>query len=198
MDTRCHPGPSLSPSTASKLPAGRQTGRLPSYCQGGQGKGRMGWGGEVRCYHTHTQEGEIQKDKLADRQKRKGMHPPATKEMQTTVHTAQICPLTDSHTLSQFRSITQGVRYSQTYKHTGNRHRLLQNSKHTQLRIYTFPDSQGQIQLSDIYSQIHTHTYICMADTHNSQVHRYTCPDSQIYTCLGSDTHSTHTHRYTF
>lgn len=45
------PAPACLPPQLPKLPAGRQTGRLPSYCQGGQRRGRTGW---ERFNATHT------------------------------------------------------------------------------------------------------------------------------------------------
>lgn len=47
------PAPACLPPQLPKLPAGRQTGRLPSYCQGGQKRGRTGWE-RFNASHTHS------------------------------------------------------------------------------------------------------------------------------------------------
>lgn len=46
--------PACLPPRLPKLPAGRQTGRLPSYCQRGQGRGRTRWE-RFDVTHNHTQ-----------------------------------------------------------------------------------------------------------------------------------------------
>lgn len=46
--------PACLPPRLPKLPAGRQTGRLPSYCQRGQGRGRTRWE-RFDATHNHTQ-----------------------------------------------------------------------------------------------------------------------------------------------
>lgn len=85
MDTRCHPGPSLSPSTASKTPSRQADGEaaqlLPE--RAGEGKDQVG---KVRCYtqsHSGSQPGR-KKLRKTDWQtvieREKGTQTPATKD----------------------------------------------------------------------------------------------------------------------
>lgn len=82
------PAPACLPPQLPKLPAGRQTGRLPSYCQGGQRRGRTGWE-RFNAPHTHTLrastgEEETQKDSLADRERERNTGTSGEKQSQTT------------------------------------------------------------------------------------------------------------------
>lgn len=64
------PAPACLPPWLPKLPAGRQMGRLPSYCQGGQGRGKTGWE-RFNITYTHTlrasiREGETERERNID------------------------------------------------------------------------------------------------------------------------------------
>lgn len=85
MDTRCHPGPSLSPSTASKTPS-RQADREAAQLLTGrarEGKDRVG---EVRYYTCSHSGSQPERERLkktdwqAGVQKGKGTQTPATED----------------------------------------------------------------------------------------------------------------------
>lgn len=106
------PAPACLPPQLPKLPAGRHTGRLPSYCQGGQRRGRTGWE-RFNATHTHTQ-GLNQRGRLRQpgrhREKERGTPTPATEDTHRplTARTAQIGPLPDSLTTFPIQTQNSG------------------------------------------------------------------------------------------
>lgn len=100
------PAPACLPPRLPKLPAGRQTGKLPNYCQGGQGKERT-WRGRLRKTDWKT---EIQEEK--------GTQPPATKSRHrlkpSQLRYAQVHVHTFTIQIHHFGSTSR----SQIYKHT--------------------------------------------------------------------------------
>lgn len=100
------PAPACLPPRLPKLPAGRQTGKLPNYCQGGQGKERT-WRGRLRKTDWRT---EIQEEK--------GTQPPATKSRHrlkpSQLRYAQVHVHTFTIQIHHFGSTSR----SQIYKHT--------------------------------------------------------------------------------
>lgn len=87
MDTRCHPGPSLSPSTASKTPSRQADGEAAQLLPGRaeEGKDRVG---EVQRYtHTHSgpqPERETQTARQTQRERKRNTDTSHGRHTQTT------------------------------------------------------------------------------------------------------------------
>lgn len=194
MDTRCHPGPSLSPSTASKTPSRQADGEAAQLLTGraGEGKDRVG---EVRYYTCSHSGSQPERERLkntdwqTEMQKGKGTQTPATKDRHRPLPTQ--LRYAHSQVYTHFPNSDTRLRHLQAYT---NRHTQITNiysttPKHTQLRINIFPDSQGQIQF-----QSHTRVHIQCRHTQliDPQIHVLRLPhpktdkhtfntDSQIY-----------------
>lgn len=204
------PAPACLPPQLPKLPAGRQTGRLPSYCQGGQRRGRTG-GERFNAPHTHTQglngrgrDSERQPGRQRKRKEHRHQPQKTDTDHSLTARTAQICPLPDSFTHLFPNSDTLlresgSPRFTRIYK----THRQTQiTSTHSKILSthnskYTYSQIHKDKPNFQIDSDSQTHKYRCNTDPHNSQTHRYTCPDAQIY--ISTDSYPTRqTDRHTF
>lgn len=177
------PAPACLPPWLPKLPAGRQQGRLPSYCQKGQGRGRTGWGvGGVEATRTHTlsastREGEMQNDRLADRdtererntdishQDRHRPLPAQLRYAHSQIHThfpKSDAPHSGSHT-PRFTSIYKTQRYTQIMNTHSPKFQA-----HTTQKIYIPRFIGTNPTFGYILSDSQTHMYIRNADTYNS------------------------------
>ena len=158
MDTHCHPGPSLSPSTASKTPSRQADGEAAQLLPGraGEGKDRVR---EVRCYTQSYSGSQPGREGLRKTEiwKEKGTQPQATKDrhrpMPTQLRYAQV------HTFPIQIHHFGSIGHSQIYKHSTNTQIY---TKHTQ-RLYKIPSIRNS---EHTYSQ--TDRDKCSAHTNNS------------------------------
>lgn len=142
------PAPACLPPRLPKLPAGRRTGKLPNYCQGGQGKERTWW---ERLRKT---------DWKTEIQKEKGTQPPATKNRHrlkpSQLRYAQVHVHTFTIHIHHFGSIS----HSQIYKHIQtHRYTRIINIHSTKFQAYVTQNTQIPRFIG---------TNKCNADTHNS------------------------------
>lgn len=151
------PAPACLPPWLPKLPAGRQQGRLPSYCQKGQGRGRTGGGGwgVLRLHaltHSAPQPGRERRrmtDWQTEIQKEKGTQTSATKtDTDHCPHSSDMPTLRFTHTFPNQMHLTQGVTHSQIYKHIQNT-KIYTNHEHALSKIPSTHNSEN------IHSQIH-------------------------------------------
>lgn len=122
------------------LPNSQQAGRRGGCpVTAGEGRGGEGPGGRGSTPHTFTDSGpQLGRERLrkTDGQteiQKEQEHRHQLPKTQTTVSIAQICPLPELHSLSQF-STTQGVIQSQIYKRIQNT-QIYTNPEHTLSKI---------------------------------------------------------------
>lgn len=192
MDTRCHPGPSLSPSTASKTPSRQADGEAAQLLTGraAEWKDRVG---EVRyytCSHSGSQRGRDSKRQTARQKCRKGKEhrhwPPNT----DTDH----CPHSSDMPTPRFTHIFPiQIHHSESARHLQNRHTQITNTLYKIPSIYNSEYTYSQIPRGKSNFRV-THVYIYSAATQlldpQIQVLRLPYPktdrhtfntDSQIY-----------------
>lgn len=165
------PAPACLPPQLPKLPAGRQTGRLPSYCQRGQGRGRTGWERfDATHNHTESQPGR-ERFRKTDRYRKRKEQTPVTKDRHRplTARTAQIRPLPGSHTFLIQIHHSGSTRHSPIYKHIQNT-----DTNHKQTPYYIPSIHNSEYTYSQIYRDKSNfryvlrfiRMYICNADTY--------------------------------
>lgn len=186
------PAPACLPPQLPKLPAGRQTGKLPSYCQGGQGRERTG-SERFDATHNHTQ-GLNQGGRDSERQRygrrKEHSHKPPKTDIGQCPHSSDM----PRFTLSLFRYTTLGA--SDTPRFTGilQTHRYTQNTHRDSTKFPAYVTQNIHIPRLTGTNAVHTQTIPRPTDsyaqtprpqdrhTFNTEIHGYMCPESSAHT----------------